>query len=120
MEELTQNPDTSVTTPKRPALITFICVFSFIGALMALPAIVSSFGSDLGNGMPIYIAISTMIGLVGMFGLWKLRLWGLYLYIAITVLTQVVLISMGAWSVYGLIVPNLIIFTGFKYKKQLT
>ncbi len=87
---------------------------------MALPAIVGSFGNDLGNGMPIFIAFSTMIGLVSMVGLWKMRLWGLYLYIAITVITQVVLISLGAWNFYGLIVPNLVIFTGFKYKKQLT
>jgi hypothetical protein len=104
---------------KRPPLITFLCVFSLIGAMLSIPVIISSFSQDIGKLYPSYVAVSSLIGIGCMIGFWKMQKWALYLYIALTVVNQVVLITMGTWHIYSLIIPNLVILVVFKYKNLM-
>lgn len=115
MEETTA----PVVNQKRPPLITFLCVFSFVGAILSLPVIISTFSQQAGSWYPYFFAISSVIGLSCMIGFWKMQKWALYTYVALTIVNQLVLINTGAWSVMSLIIPNLVILIGIKYKNLM-
>ena len=103
----------------RPVAITVICILGFIGAALAIPLIFSSGASAIGAWYPPYLALSSVIGLVCMIGLWQMRKWAVYLYTAFCVLNQVVLMAMGVWTIFALVIPAIVIAIGFAYISKM-
>jgi hypothetical protein len=109
--------DTS--TSERPVAITIICILGFIGAALTIPAIFMSAASGIGAWYPPYLAFSAVVGLVCMIGLWKMMKWSVFAYTAFVVLNQVVLFSMGVWSIFALVIPAIVIAIGFAYLSRM-
>jgi hypothetical protein len=106
-------------SPQRPAAITVICILGFIGAALTIPLIFSSVASAIGAWYPPYLGLSAIIGLVCMIGLWQMRKWAVYLYTAFCVLNQVVLMAMGVWTIFALLIPAIVIAIGFAYISKM-
>ena len=101
--------DTTTPAAKRPAAITGICVIGVAG-VVALAYLASS-GQFYGAPdwyMP-YLIASAVVGLTAMAGLFLMRKWGFYLYVGLFVVNQIVLLSIGLWSVQSAIVPAVVI-----------
>src|SRR5215470_18321325 len=98
---------------RRPVAITVICIIGFIGALFAIPILLSGAASSIGSWYPPFLAISTVAGFASMVGMWLMRKWGVYLYAALTVIGQVVVIAMGLWTVISLVIPAIVAGIGF-------
>ncbi len=113
MNELTE-------TAERPTSITVICVIGFAGSLIALPLIFSPVAQQLGFGYLLYLGLSSLIGLVCMFGLWMMKKWAVYTYTGLAALNQIVLLAMGLWSVMALLMPAVVIFFALKHVSKMS
>ena len=58
---------------KRPLAITIICITGLIGALTVVPLIFSDIAQQIGPWYPPYLALSAVIGLGCMIGLWLMK-----------------------------------------------
>ena len=91
----------------------------FIGALFTVPLIFSDIAKTVGAWYPPYLAISAVVGLVSMIGLWMMKKWSIITYTTFVVINQVVLITMGVWNVFALIIPGIVIAIGFSKFKDM-
>ena len=48
-----------------------------------------------------------------------MRRWALYLYTAMMVVNQVVLLAMGVWTIMALILPAIVVAVGFAYVSRM-
>jgi len=103
----------------RPVAITVICVLGFIGAVFAIPMIFSDIARQIGNWYPPYLALSSVIGLACMVGLWNMKKWAAYTYAGFAGLNQIVLLIMGVWHVVGLIIPAIVVGIILAYIKRM-
>jgi hypothetical protein len=110
--------DTQVT--QRPVAITVICILGFIGAALSLPVIFSSGASNIGGWYPPVLALSAVVGLICMIGLWKMKKWAVFLYTAMVIVIQIVLFSMHLWTPFSLLFPAIIIAIGFAYLSRMS
>jgi hypothetical protein len=109
--------DTSAS--ERPIAITIICVLGFIGAALTIPLIFSDIAKAVGAWYPPYLALSAVVGFVCMIGLWKMLKWSVFVYTAFVILNQVVMMAMGVWNVFGLLIPAIVIAIGFTYLSRM-
>jgi hypothetical protein len=106
-------------TSERPIAITIICVLGFIGAALVIPVIFSDVARSIGAWYPPYLALSAVVGFVCMIGLWKMLKWSVFVYTAFVILNQVVLMAMGVWNIFGLLIPAIVIALGFTYLSRM-
>jgi hypothetical protein len=105
--------ETLATPAPRPTAITVICVLGFLGALILIPAVFSDITRHIGAWYPPYLAFSAVVGFICMVGLWKMRRWAVFGYIAFCAINQIVLLAMGVWSIFALILPTIVIAISF-------
>lgn len=103
----------------RPVAITVLCILSAIGVLFTVPLIFSGAAAMIGAWYPPYLVFSALIGAACTVGFWLMRRWALYLYTAMVVITQIVLLAMGAWSIFALIIPAIVVGIGFAYSSRM-
>jgi hypothetical protein len=107
------------TASERPIAITVICILGFIGAALSIPVIFMGATSSIGAWYPPYLAFSAVAGLVCMIGLWKMMKWSVFAYTALVVLNQCVLMAMGVWNIFALLIPAIVIVIGFMYLSKM-
>jgi hypothetical protein len=103
----------------RPVPITVICVLSAIGVVLVVPMIFSEVARAIGAWYPPYLALSAIVGAACAVGFWLMRRWALYLYTAVFVINQIVLLTMGVWSIFALIIPGIVVGIGFYYQSHM-
>lgn len=92
-------------TSARPALITIICLLAFFGTVGTLRNVFfSSWVKAVGAWFQFYFLLHGAIVLVASIGLWKMKKWGVYLYILTIIEAQVVMILLGVWGILSLLV----------------
>ena len=102
---------------KRPGIITAVCVVGFLGAIVTVPLIFSDISKSIGAWYPPYLAFAAIVGLICMIGLWKMKKWSVITYTTFVGINQIVLMAMGVWNIFALIIPGFVIAIGFsKYK----
>jgi hypothetical protein len=106
-------------TSERPIAITIICILGFIGAALSIPLIFMGATSSIGAWYPPYLAFSAVVGLVCTIGLWKMMKWSVFAYTAFAILNQCVLMAMGAWNIFALLIPAIVIVIGFMYLSRM-
>lgn len=99
---------------KKPLSITVICILGFLGGAFALPLIYSS---PRGNNT--YLSISTLVGIICMFGLWYMRRWAVYVYTTMAIINQFILFYEGRWQAFFMLIPGLFIFIGFTHLEEM-
>ena len=110
---------TEETSNTRPTAITVICVIAFIGALLTVPLIFMDVARKIGAWYPPLLAFSAVFGVICFVGLWKMKRWALFAYTAFCVINQIVMLVMGIWSVFALLIPGIVIAIGFKYLPRM-
>ncbi|HEX4641318.1 MAG TPA: hypothetical protein VH252_08025 [Chthoniobacterales bacterium] len=110
--------DAQVT--QRPVAITVICILGFIGAALSIPVIFSSTASRVASWYPPVLGLSAAVGLICMIGLWKMKKWAVFLYTAMFVVIQVVLVSTHLWTPASSVLPFIIVAIGFAYLSKMS
>ena len=111
--------ETTTASASRPTVITVICVIGFIGGLFTIPLIFTDIARNIGAWYPPYLAFSAVVGLSCMIGLWKMRRWAVFTYAGFAVLNQVVMLTMGIWNVFALLIPGIVIAIGFTHLPKM-
>jgi hypothetical protein len=109
----------SSATFGRPVPITVICVLSAIGVLFAIPLLFSEAARSIGAWYPPYLALSAIVGGACAVGFWIMRKWAAYLYIAMFVVNQIVMLAMGIWSVFALVIPLIVVVIACVYLPRM-
>lgn len=111
---------------KRPTLITILCVIGFIGFPIQILSTIFNFLPKV-SGMTIvsssiwfsvFNIIMGLVFLIGFIGIWKMKKWGLIIYIVSLILDYIVLISLG-FAVYISLAINVIVLYLFYTKFSL-
>ena len=115
---------------KRPGCVSAFVILGLISFLQAIYQHVSYYRSNFewivmpGIILPAELffipLIITLIPAVMYVGLWKMKKWGAFLYAAIVVVNQVVLIAMSVWSPLALIIPAIVVIIAFVNLPKMT
>jgi hypothetical protein len=92
---------------------------SAIGVVFVIPMIFGDAARSIGAWYPPCLAASGIIGAACTVGFWLMRRWALYLYTAMVVINQVVLLAMGVWTIMALILPAIVVGIGFAYYSRM-
>ena len=91
-------------TRERPALITIICLLAFLSTIGALRIVLfAPWIKAVGAWFPFYFFLHAVVILAASIGLWKMKKWGVYLFILAIVEAQVVMFITGLWGIISLI-----------------
>ena len=107
------------TETNRPAAITFACTAAFVWASLSIPLIFFSSSKLIGPWYPPYLAFSVVASYISVFGIWSMKRWGVYAYIGFNVINQAVLISMGMWSLFSILIPAIVIGVAYTHLKSM-
>jgi hypothetical protein len=119
--ELKDIIDQPLTDPdkKRPVAITVICVLGFLGSTITFFLAFLDRAKQVGTWYPPFLGLSGIIHLAIFAGLWQMKKWAVYAYIAFAAIIQIVLISLGSWTIVGIVFPVIIIaITSSHFKKM--
>jgi hypothetical protein len=94
--------------PQRPTAITVICVLMALGTVAVIPALFVA-GSMLPGWYTPFLLASSVVGIACMIGLWTMKKWAVYVYTAMTLVGQIVMLSTGLWTPMSIIVPAIVI-----------
>src|SRR5262249_5340152 len=111
--------EAAIDPHKRPIAITIICIIGFIGVVFTVPLLFMDVIRTLPSWYPVLLAVSAVIGLACMIGLWMMQKWAVYTYTGFAAINQVILIATGLWTPVTLIVPAIIIAVMFGYLSRM-
>jgi len=117
--EITPPHQTEEATSTRPTAITVVCIIGFVGAILTVPMIFTDIAHKIGAWYPPFLAFSSLYGLICFIGLWMMRRWALFAYTALCVINQIVMLVMGSWNVFAILLPGIVIAIGFKYLTRM-
>ena len=107
--------ETTTSNASRPTVVTVLCVIGFFGGLFAIPMVFSDIARNIGAWYPPYLAFSSLVGFGCMIGLWKMRRLAVFAYTGFVALNQIVMLAMGIWSIFALVIPG--IFIGIMFSQ---
>lgn len=107
------------TETNRPTAITFVCTVAFVWASLSIPLIFFSSSKSIGAWYPPYLAFTVVASYVSAFGIWSMKKWGFYAYVGFNVINQVILISMGMWSLFSILIPAIVIGVVYTHLKSM-
>ena len=105
---------------QKPLAITIICFIGIINASQLIFMVLSPVSKQLGAFYPYYFAISAIMSLVSIAGLWGLKKWAVFLYIAVLISNQLILASMKLWEVSAMLIPLIITILLLNYRNKMT
>ena len=104
----------------RPLSITIICILGFASAIFSIPVIISSFAQHGAQWLNLYFIFINITLLACMAGLWMMKKWGVYLYLCVVVINQLILFSIGVWNPGSLFLPLVIIYFSLTNFSKMT
>ena len=69
---------------------------------------------------PLYFSLSVALSLICIGGLWLLKRWAAFVYGAVLICNQIVLLVMGYWSLSTAIIPAVIVVLIFKHLDKMS
>ncbi|GEM_PF-1246755 len=115
----TANRTESPEETKRLAIITLVCVIGFITTILVLQIAFSSILED-GGWYPNYLTLSTLLSLVCLVGIWKMKRWAVFAYTILAVSNQIISFMAETWDLTALIVPALIVISSLANVKKMS
>ena len=94
-------------------IITILCILGLVAAAANLPTIFSDRARSVGAWFPPFLALSVIVTLVCMIGLWKMRRWAVFLYTGFAVLVLVLAVTVGCWNLTAQLVRVTVIVIMF-------
>lgn len=106
--------------PDKPFIITAICVIGLINAVQMLNLILSPMAKQAGAVYPLYFSAAVAVSLVCIAGLWFMKRWAAWAYMALLIANQIMLAAMGYWEITAAVVPAAIILLLGKNLDKMT
>ncbi len=110
---MTENESTS----ENNLTLKAVCIIGFINATQMVNLIFSPMSKQAGAVYPVYFAVSVLISVVCLAGLWLQKKWAGLTYALLLICNQLVLLKMGYWEITALIIP--VVIAGLLYKNRV-
>jgi hypothetical protein len=95
--------------PKRPSIITVVCIYLVLGAFILVRGVLSGSIIDGAKWYPIYLVVAGIVQVVGAVGLWTMRRWGAIVVIVFSAVSQIVLVIIGEWTIFSLLIVAVLV-----------
>ena len=114
--------------PQRPLLITLMCVFFAVGIISGLASLLitpvyEQFVAPMLEQYPSWYRYLMMVNiftsLACVVGLWLMKRWSVFLYVASAIVNQIAAVSMGEWIVSSLLMPAIVIAIMVKFYSDM-
>ena len=112
---------------KRPTALTVICIIFFVTAgfgVLMIPFVLPKLNAVYGSWYGPYFLISFVLTVISMIGIWRMKKWGLYLYLVLflvgIIIGIVAKVHFTLPTLLGVIVPIVIIAVGLANLKKMT
>lgn len=104
----------STADQRRPLSIVILCCLAVIGTVLGAAYVPFMLKAQaIGTWYLGYIGGAAVIGLASLWGYWRMKRWGIFLYAALTVVNQLVLFRMNhGFAVQSLLMPMIVISVG--------
>jgi hypothetical protein len=106
--------------PEKPLAITAICIIGIINAIQMINLVLSPMSKQAGAIYPFYFTLSVALSVACIVGLWLLKRWAAFVYAALLMCNQIVLLVMGYWSFSAAIIPAVIIALLIKHLDRMS
>ncbi len=114
---------TSTTKTNRPSSITLLSVFEIVAGFLLFYFIISSgfpnSVQDRAVWETLFLAFSGIVLLVSGIGFWLMKKWAVYVFIAIAIISQVYVISVGRWNLLSLFILTIPMYVGYKHLSKM-
>ena len=104
---------------KRPIIIWILSILMLIGFVLSIP--LSIIGHSIYGG--IYSSFSLFASVVGFFsfvGIFMMKRWGLYLYVWMFIVSQIMMIIKDWWTPFSFVLPFIFIIIISLYYKRMS
>lgn len=109
----------AATTRSRPVAITVVCVLMLVGALITVPTLFTDIPGRVGYWYPPALALSVVVGFVCTVGFWRMQRWAVFSYTIFVGVNQVILLLMGVWNVFALLLPGIVVAVAFAHLSKM-
>lgn len=113
------HPTTTRDREVRPLVISFISLAGACGGIVTVMSAFTHLARQIGEWYPPALLFSAAIGLICMYGLWKMKRWSVYLYTIFCIAAQVTLAIAGLWSPLSILFPGIIITVSFCFLNRM-
>src|SRR3954469_19333157 len=109
----------SLDPHRRPRIISYVCFVKFLGAIFSGIVVFSDDAKVVARWFPALLATEVIITLVWIWGVWKMRKWGVYTYLGWTFVMEAVLSKMGLWDLSDVVRPAIVLGILFWYSDRM-
>lgn len=99
--------------PQRSVLITISCILAIFNTLMSIQEINQ-------NDFGFYNLVSNVMVSICIIGIWKMKVWAVFIYLSVFLVNQLTLILSEQWRFYQIIIPLIIIAIALKYLNEMS
>lgn len=91
--------------PERNSLVTVLCAVGFVCAVCSVPMVFSEGARVVGDWYQVSLGWLLAASLLGVAGMWHMRRFGVYVYVAAAVVGQLLLMYVGGWGFSDVVYP---------------
>jgi hypothetical protein len=95
-----------IRKPKRPIVVTVICIIYFCFVALLIPTFIIN-SEGIRSWSFLVVVVYLAITLTCIAGIWKMKKWGVYGFIALTGITLIITIALGNWSLRAFLIPTI-------------
>jgi hypothetical protein len=117
MSDYSSNQENEPPAPARPTAVSVIAIIGFIGSLIWAPLPPAW---HLGFGYAFHMLLSSTLGMVCMYGFWRMWRWSVFVYAGLAALDTLYYCVLLRHRVYGPPALELVIaLLGFMYLRRM-
>ena len=113
-------PDEQRIPSGRGGGIEIVCVFGFLAALFVIPQAFARVWQEGASMRSLSAAVFPVVFVICLVGFWKMRRWAVFAYTGTWIISQIVLLLFGHWSILTVPIPALVIAVGFRNLWRMT
>ena len=96
--------------PKRPVIVTVICILLVLGTIIALITVGSESNRRIASWYPAYNASYVLLQAICAFGMWLMKRWGFMGFVCLVAANLAVHFALAQWNLIGIGIPVVICF----------
>ena len=109
----------SASNASRPFVISLLCGLGLAGCFLKMIMVISPQVQAYGRFYAVYLSISTVVMIACLSGLWLMKRWAFWVFLAYVVLDQIIYWRMGHWDPKAPVLQMLILLAGIFYYRRL-
>ena len=96
--------------PKRPVIVTVICILLVLGTIIALITVGRDWTRRIAAWYPAYNASYVLLQAICAFGMWLMKRWGFMGFVCLVAANLAVHFALAQWSLIGIGIQVVICF----------